>query len=422
MRFLALLALLLVMATACQSGPAPGPASNRVPDILIASDLPTSVDEFWGIQHEQIIQFAINQQDTIEGFKLGYVPFDHWLGGAPSQAKAVQNVKTMIADARVLGMIGPWTSNIAYADIPVANPANLVMLSPANTNECITLPDPSCGPGKPPWKYQSAPNNYFRIAAPEPVAGRAMARYVSEDLGVKRVAAFNMLGDTGRLMLKEFRDEMARQGGSLVLSQELPANTKSFTSFLNSAKTAGAQAIYALEEDVSHPCAARAQMTMFPPGAYFLGSDGIVKWSGGLSDAAATNDPCIKDAVGKGDGMVTATSLVDVTRKTDTESINLVAAFRKAYPQTKDIASYTFAFYDCVRILIDAIRRAVTANHGAIPTRAQVRDAVAQAHVAGVTGTYSFDAHGDALSPMMSIFRVESGHWVLVKQIDVTAK
>lgn len=418
MKFLAPLVLLLMAATACQSGPGPG----RVPDILIASDLPTSVDEFLSIQHEQIIQFAVNQQDTIEGFKLGYVPFDHYLGGGPSQAKAVQNVKTMIADARVLGMIGPWTSNIAYADIPVASPANLVMLSPANTSECITLPDPSCGPGKPPWKYQSGPNNYFRIAAPEPVAGRAMARYISESLGVKRVAAFNMLGDTGRLMLKEFHDEMARHGGSLVLSKELPVNTKSFTSFLNSAKAAGAQAIYALEEGPGHPCAARAQMTMFPPGAYFLGTDGIVSWSGGLSDAAVANDHCIKDAVGKGDGMVTATSFVDVTRKTDAASINLVAAFRKAYPQTKDIASYTFAFYDCVRILINAIGRAVKANGGAIPTRAQVRDAVAQAPFEGVTGTYSFDAHGDALSPMMSIFKVESGHWVLVKQIDVSAR
>lgn len=425
MRLLAPLASVVLMVAGCQSGPtsSSGPTPSSAPDILIASDLPTSAGDVFSIQHEQIIQMAIDEQPRIGGFKLGYLPFDDYLGNSASQPKGIQNVKHMIADARVLGMIGPWTSNLAFAEIPVANPADLAMISPANTGICITLPNPFCGPGKPPWKYLSHPNNYFRMAAPESLQGRAIARYISESLGVKRVAAFNESGDQGRLAIKEFDDEMARSGGELVLVKDLPGGTTSFKAFLNSAKAAGAQAIYAVTDfDGNHACAARAQMKgIFPDGTYFLGADGIVSWSG-LASEAAKNDLCIKEAVGNGEGMLIATSDVDVTRNQDAASKKVVAAFQKAYPNNTDPGSYTFDIYDGARILIDAITRAVKANNGAIPTRAQVVNALAHTTFQGITGNYSFDAHGDALSPMMSLYRVENGHWVYVKPIDASAK
>lgn len=408
----------MLMITACESGP--GPSST--PEILIASDFPTSFPGVFSLQNQQAVQLAISETDHIGRFKLGYLPFDTYLGGGPSQAKGVQNVKEMIADARVLGMIGPWTSNIAFAEIPVTNPANLVMLSPANTSECITRPESYCKAGQPPWQHMGQPNNYFRIAAPEPVAGRALARYVSESLGVKRVAAFNESAAPGRAFIKEFSDELARNGGNLVFSQDLPAGNTSFKSFLQNAKAAGAQAIYAITDFDGHVCAARAQMaSVLPQDTYFMGTDGMVTWTEGVAEAAK-DDECIKDAVGNGEGMLTATSFIDLTRKTDAASMKVVAAFRKAYPSDKDIGTYTMATYDCALLLIDAISRAITANANRIPTRAQVLAAVAQAHFQGVTGTYSFDAHGDALSPMMSLYRVETGRWVLVKPIDASAK
>jgi ABC-type branched-chain amino acid transport systems, periplasmic component len=420
MRAFALLTVILVTAIACQSGPNPSPN----PDILIASDFPTSNPaDPYATQREQAIQLAVNEQPRIRGFKLGYVPYDDFLGDAPSQARGVQNVKEMIADARVLGMIGPWTSNMTFAEIPVANAASLVMLGPALTNECTTVPDPSCGPGKPPWKYLSGSNNFFRIAAPEPLQGRALARYIGEILGVKRVAAFNELGVAGSRMITEFGDELVRSGGKLVLSRDLPEGTTSFKTFLDQAKAAGAQAIFAVADGGDHQCVARAQMAakIFPKDTYFMGADGMVSWSGGTNEVA-TKDQCIKDAVGSGDGTLVASSDVDLTHNTDAVSMKAVAAYRKAYPKSSDIAAYTWAIYDCARLLIKAIDDAIQANNGGIPTRAQVVSAVAQTHFQGVTGTYSFDAHGDALSPMMSLYRVDNGHWVYVKPIDASAK
>ena len=64
-------------------------------------------------------------------------------------------------------------------------------------------------------------------------------------------------------------------------------------------------------------------------------------------------------------------------------------------------------------------RVVVTANHGAFPTRPEVLDAVAHTtQFPGLTGTYSFDPNGDAISPMMSVYRVENDQWVYKQKID----
>jgi ABC-type branched-subunit amino acid transport system substrate-binding protein len=59
---------------------------------------------------------------------LTYKPMDDAVAGAATGEKGVQNVKRMIGDASVLGMIGPYQSAQAAVEIPVANAMDLVML------------------------------------------------------------------------------------------------------------------------------------------------------------------------------------------------------------------------------------------------------------------------------------------------------
>jgi branched-chain amino acid transport system substrate-binding protein len=73
---------------------------------------------------------------------------------------------------------------------------------------------------------------------------------------------------------------------------------------------------------------------------------------------------------------------------------------------------YTFSAYDCGRIVIDAIDRAIRANGGKIPTREEVRKAIASTNdFKGITGTYSFDANGDVVNPSFSFYTVKQGSW-----------
>ena len=95
----------------------------------------------WATSLEQAIGFAIRQQPNVEGYKLAYWSLDNALGAEQSQLRGRENVRRTIADPRVLGMIGPNSSFVAWVELPVANVAGLAMLSPSTTNYCLTLND-----------------------------------------------------------------------------------------------------------------------------------------------------------------------------------------------------------------------------------------------------------------------------------------
>jgi branched-chain amino acid transport system substrate-binding protein len=403
-RAFAPLMLLGLVVTGCTPG---GNVSTASDQIIIASDLPVGF-EGGARPLEQAIGYAIQHQDSIGGFKLGYWSLDNALGENPDPVRGVANVERMVLDRRVLGMVGSYTSAVTLQEIQVANASDLVMLSPSATTYCLTRADASCDPA--PFCAGRAGCNFFRIAPPDPIQGRAIARYATANLGVKRVAAVNELGDDGNLYIKEFAAELARTGGEMVFQQDFEPGTTNFTGFLNTAKTNGAQAIYVIGGGGDNVCSVRAQMTRLLPEAYFLAADGVI------SDHGAQ---CIQDAVDATRMLVTYPDF-DPSHSEDPSVKSFVDAFRKAYPKASDV--YTFAAYDCARIMIDAIARAIKSNHGAIPTRAQVVAAVAQTNeFKGVTGTYSFDANGDAKSPPMSIFEARNGNWVYLRKIDASA-
>jgi ABC-type branched-subunit amino acid transport system substrate-binding protein len=76
------------------------------------------------------------------------------------------------------------------------------------------------------------------------------------------------------------------------------------------------------------------------------------------------------------------------------------------------VDAYVFAAYDCAEILVAAIDQAIKQNGGKVPTREQVLAAVAATHdFKGLTGTFSFNANGDATNPAVSLYYVRGGVW-----------
>jgi branched-chain amino acid transport system substrate-binding protein len=401
LRAVALTSMIAIVVTTCQSASSPEVVVAPAGDILIGSDLPVSGFLEAAPPLEKAIRLAVKEHPTVGRFKLAYWSLDDAVAQAPFLDKAIQNVDRLVAEPRVVGIIGPHTSSVAYGVIPIANQAGIVMISATASTACLTLAIPSCG-SKASKLRPSAVNNFFRVAPPDPWQGRAMARFAAQSLGVKWAAAINELGIDGDRYIDSFADELSRQGGGLVLRQTMDEATTDFTAFLAKAKEMGATAIYA----VGGPsvCAARAQMDR---GVWFLGTD---NFTGQLD--------CVKNAQINAADMYATYGADDPDYASNPEARKVVAAYRKAYPDSP-YNQYTFAAYDCARILIDAIQRVVTENHGAFPTRAQVLAAVAKTtQFPGLTGTYSFDSNGDATSPMMSIYRVENGQWVYKQRIE----
>lgn len=405
----ALLILVSLLAAGCQSAPAPNRYAAPAGDIVIASDLP--VTHLYGdaIRAQEAIQLAVSQHRAMGRFKLVYWSLDDAVAGNYSQEKGIQNVSQMLDDPRVLGMVGPYNSDVAAVTIPVANPGDLAMISPSVTRICLTQIGPTCSYTRQ-VQYPSGRTNFFRIAPPDSLQGTAMARYAVSSLHIDRVAIINEWSGGGEPYVSYFIREFQRLGGEVVLREDVDPDTADFKDFLAEAHALQAQAIYAVgDTNPTGPagiCTVRAQMT---DAAIFLGTDGF------------SGDPlCIREAAANSSSIFATKPDVDITGSKDPAAMAAVKAFHKAYPTSK-IDQYTFAAYDCALILIDAIRRAIDAAHGSIPNRPQVLDALAQTQdFKGVTGTYSFDSNGDALSPLMSIYQVENGQWVYLNKVDAS--
>jgi branched-chain amino acid transport system substrate-binding protein len=378
-------------------------------EIIITSDFPSSAEPKNITALQEAIQLAVDQKRTVRGYRLGYMPFDDSLGAYAWPEKGLQNLKRMFGDARVLGMVGPHQSYMALQEIPRATDHSFVMISGSATRECLTVA-PLCDADLESVR-KNLPTSFFRIAPPDPVQGRAMA-HLAAQLNIKRVAAINTWTGPpfglGQPYVKQFEHELAAQGGQMVMVRDVARPTHDYSSFLSLARAAGAEAIYAVGDSGSGLCDIRSQMgTDFK---YLFFTDGITG-----------DDDCLKSGT-----LVPATygtfGAVDATQSSDPATMKIVAAFHKAYPHAPNNDLYTFAAYDCARILITAIERAIDVRGGGVPTRQEVLRQVASGQFdGGATGNYKFLPNGDAASPTMSIWGVKDNHWYYMNKIDASA-
>src|SRR5258708_30170945 len=128
---------------------------------------------------------------------------------------------------------------------------------------------------------------------------------------------------------------------------------------------------------------------LFTPDIYYFGPDGI-------------GDPqCLKDSGSMATSNMFATQgVADATQNPDAKAV--VDAYSAAYPGSSNVGAYTFAGYDCAALLIDAIGRAIDANGGNMPTRAQVITALSKtSSFNGLTALITFDANGDPTPPTL---------------------
>jgi branched-chain amino acid transport system substrate-binding protein len=416
-RGLAVLIIATFVAFAC-GGTSGGSGSKG--EIDIASDLPTSgSDASSGLPTQEGANFAVTRAGTVRGFTLKFVPYDDAVNGVHDAAKGVQNVQAMISNKLVLGMVGPFNSGVAKAEIPVANAAPLAMMSPSNTNECLTQDHSYCQAANGFTAASLRPstiNNYFRVAAPDTFQGPAMADFALKaapaGLGITKVAVWDDEETFGQGVANNFATEFAAKGGTVVSRKSYDPKAKSdFHDFLAVAKASGAQGIYVGGTSATGACKARGQMAgLFNPDIYYLGPDGI-------GDAQ-----CITDSGSMATSNMFATQgVADATQNPSAATI--VAAYKAAYPGASNLGAYTFAGYDCAAILIDAIGRAIDANGGNLPTRAQV---IAQMPLTknfqGLTGVITLNAAGDQTTPVLQFNVVQAGSpptWVFKSQFAV---
>ncbi|HVK37553.1 MAG TPA: ABC transporter substrate-binding protein, partial [Candidatus Kapabacteria bacterium] len=152
-----------------------------------------------------------------------------------SQTQAAANaVEKLIGRDEVVALLGEVASGRTMAAAPIAEREKVPMLSPASTNEKVTLA-----------KDGNALKYVFRICFIDPFQGEVMAKFASQNLGKRRIA---LLVDKANAysvgLAKNFSEKLAQLGGQIVIEQAYEGGQADFKAQLTAIKASNPEAIF----------------------------------------------------------------------------------------------------------------------------------------------------------------------------------
>ena len=412
-----LLSVALLLLAACGAGTTGNGNSGSTPTtgnitIKIATELPVSgKDTSNGKPAENGAHIALDEANAshlIPGVTLVLVPTDDvGPSGTHDPAVGAQHVTTLIGDAQVAGIVGPFNSNVAKADMPIANQAPIAMISPSNTNQCLTQSSAAIGCGGTnnliPTLRPTGKVTYFRIATTDDHQGPANADYMFNTLHYKSAYVIDDAETYGIGIANTFSTELTKLGGKVLGRSSEAGTTTSYVSLLTQIASLKPDMIYFGGTDGTGGILIRQQMQQVPAlkNTPFSGGDGIV---------SATFASTIGLTGGPVYGTVASS---DVTK--NPAAASFISKYTATYGQ---LGAYSAAGYDCMKIMINAIKAALDGGAKA-PTnssdsatastfRQAVIDAIQKTDYTGLTGHHTFDANGDTTNKVITIQQLAS--------------
>jgi branched-chain amino acid transport system substrate-binding protein len=231
--------LLLTILSACGTGITSTKPTGST-SIEIATDFPVSGrDASTGKPIENGAHLAIDDataEHLIPGYTFHFVPKDDvGPSGLHDPAMGAQNVTALIGDALVAGIIGPYNSSVAQAEMPIANQAPIAIISPANTNQCLTQSSAAVGcDGKNniiPVVRPRGNVTYFRIATTDDHQG-ASAIYFYQTFHYRKVVIIDDAETYGVGVANSFSSEWQKLGGTILQRQSAQGTTVSYIPLL----------------------------------------------------------------------------------------------------------------------------------------------------------------------------------------------
>lgn len=425
------LTLLLSLLAACGAGTSSGnpstsggSTSTTTKIIKVATDLPVSGgDASIGKSTENGAHMAVddaNSKNVLPGYQLVFDPQDDvGVGGVHDPAKGANNVTSLIGDGQVAGIVGPFNSNVARSEMPIANNAPIALISPSNTNPCLTKRGAEVGctgaDDKVPTLRPTGKVTYFRLAATDDHQGPAMADYLYNTVKLKKAYVIDDTETYGAGLAKYFIQEWQKLGGTVIDGKSHSVkSTNSYVSLLTAAGAQNPDLIYYGGVYATGGTLIRKQMTSVDQlkNTVFAGGDGI-------------QDTAFSQAIGSGGGPVYATVAAP-----DATKIPAAADFVNRYQQKYGpLGPYSAAAYDCMNVLIQAIKQAVAKtpapsssndSAGANAFRQAVIDALKTTSYDGVTGHVAFDENGDTVNKIFTIYQVDDKQgWKAVQVVNI---
>lgn len=294
------------------------------------------------------------------GFDLQFVPYDD----QADPKKGVANAELIGADTGILAVVGHMNSGVAIPSSVVYEKYAIPMVSPSNTATEVT---------------DRNLKSVNRIVARDDFQGPAAAEYAVKTLGAKNVFVIQDKTAYGQGLADAFKAAVEELGVTVSGYEGITVGEKDFNGVLNQVLSKKPDFIFfggVYAEGGLIVKQAREKGITVP----IMGADGVD--TVGIVDIAGES---IK-------GVLYTSISTDITK---TEAGNQWAEeYNTKFG--KKVDGYSAYAYDCMNVILNAVKSAAEANGGGVPTREQVRDAVrATKDFEGLATKVTFDSKGD---------------------------
>ncbi|MFD6892762.1 bifunctional serine/threonine-protein kinase/ABC transporter substrate-binding protein [Streptomyces sp. NPDC059957] len=372
-----------------------GGSSASAVTVVIGVDAPLSGGlSAMGVGMKNSADLAVrtsNRTGHVPGVKFEIKALDD--EGTPEKGRP--NAAQFVDDGKVLGIVGPLTSGVAKTMAQPLGQANLVNVSPANTDPVLTLgPDWAKGSKSRPYK------SYFRTVATDVDQGPFAARYLHGDAGKRKLYVIDDGSAFGTGLTAGFSAAFTKLGGTVVGTDRVDPGQGDFSYLASQIRGSGADAVYfGGYYDTAGPLS--EQLKQAGVSVPLMGGDGIFDQQFLTTNTKAEGDL----ATGIG---VPAEDLA--------KGQEFLKQYEEAgYPEAA--GSYGPYAYDAAWAVIEAVKAVVEAHGGALPAdaRAKMPQAVSGLAFDGVTGRVAFDEYGDTVNRRLTVYAVKGGSWTTVK-------
>jgi branched-chain amino acid transport system substrate-binding protein len=387
-------------------------------NIALATDAPTTgVDAIVGKPVEDAINLAVLQHhDLGGGYNLKAINYDDesTAGDGDDPARGASNMKSMVKNACIVGMIGPYGSHEAQTEMPIAANAGLAMISPSNTNPGLTLRQyATAGLPQGITFDQLHPTgkmtNYFRVVANDAIQMLADADFTADELAARSVyIVVSRPSPYGGLLVGGFATEFLAKGGTVVATENLEWHDPAAPAALAARIAAAApDAVYFGGTQDGGAGLLKEQLALHGYTGPFVSGDGVAGDSRFIDQAGGASAAQNSYATVAGPDLSTFTAGA---------AAKFLHDYRARYPG-QQATIYAATAYDAAMIEITAIKNLI--RMGRAVTRAAVIEQIQNIQYTGITGPIRFDKNGDDVYGAFTVYSVLGTTWVPYASVTV---
>lgn len=322
-------------------------------------------------------QIAVDEINKAGGVKIGDETKQLKLNfqDDANDAETAKNAFNKLMDDNMGALLGCVTSAPCIAVTSLSKEAKILQITPSGSQkECAQY------------------DNCFRICFTDPQQGEAMADYIVNKLGYKKVAVLYANSSSYSEGIKDAFDAKVKElGGSIVVEEAFAEGDVDYNTQLSKVKSSDAEAIFvpAYYQEVSYIVKQASEKGITLP---FFGSDG---WDGILNQVSDKK-------------VIEGATFLSPFLSTDTDS--KVQEFTKAYKAANNDADpdqFAADGYDTVYTIKAALEKAGSTDIE------KLQEAMTQINVEGITGDMTFSKDGDA-TKSTKLIQIKDGKYTAI--------